>query len=39
MFKVLVFVLLRTGPELFKNYEKFTDGELYIVNSQMCEEK
>jgi len=39
MFKVLVYIFLRTDPRLFKEYEKFPDGNLYIVNLKMFEEK
>jgi len=39
MFNVLVDIFLRTDPTVFKKYETFPDGDLYIVNSQMFEEK
>lgn len=38
-FKELVFILLRIDWRVLKKYEKFHDGDLYVVDTQMFEEE
>ena len=39
MIKVLVYIVLMIDSKVFKKYEKFPDGDLYVVNTQMFEEE
>jgi len=39
MFKELVYILLSIDARIFKKYEKFTDGVLYVDNTQIFEEE
>ena len=39
MFKALVYILLRTDSKVFKKYETFPYGDLYVTDTQMFEEK
>jgi hypothetical protein len=39
MFKELLYILLRIYSRVFKKYEKFPDGDLYVINTQIFEEE